>query len=156
DVETGDVHHVTPHEGAAEYATPAWLPDSSGFYAATNASGDVRSLARYDLAAAEWTRVLDSTWDLNCAIDTTGRTLLVHANEDAWSRLELRDPDTLALRREIELPGQGVVPWWPVSPVFSPDGSKVAFGYSTPRQPFEAYVYDLDADELTRLTGDGP
>jgi dipeptidyl aminopeptidase/acylaminoacyl peptidase len=156
DVETGDVRHVTPHEGAADYATPAWLPDSSGFYAATNASGDVRSLARYDLAATEWTEVLDSKWDLNCAIDATGRTLLVHANEDAWSRLELRDPETLALRGEIELPGQGVTPWWPTGPIFSPDGSKLAFGYSSPRQPFEAYLYDPDSDELTRLTGDGP
>ena len=156
DVESGDVHHVTPHEGAAEYATPAWLPDSSGFYAATNAFGDVRSLARYDVASAEWTELLDSSWDLNCAIDATGRTLLVHANEDGWSRLELRDPATLALRGEVELPGRGVVTWWPASPVFSPDGSKMAFGYSSPRQPFEAYVYDLDADELTRLTGDGP
>jgi len=156
DVETGDVRHVTPHEGAVEYGTPAWLPDSSGFYAATNAFGDVRSLARYDLASEKWTEVLDSSWDLDCVIDPTGRTLLVHANEDGWSRLELRDPVTLALRSDVELGDRGVVMSWPVNPVFSPDGSKLAFGYSTPRQPFEAYVYDLDADELTRLTGDGP
>ena len=156
DVETADVHHVTPHEGAAEYATPAWLPDSSGFYATTSAFGDVRSLARYDLATGEWIEVLDSSWDLDCAIDAAGRTLLVHANEDGWSRLELRDPATLALRSEIELPSRGVVMWWLAKPVFSPDGSKLAFAYSSPRQPFEAYVYDLDADELTRLTGDGP
>jgi len=156
EVETGDVQHITPHDGAAEYASPAWLPDSSGFYAATNVFGDVRSLARYDLASAQWTQVLDSSWDLNCAIDAAGRTLLVHANEDGWSRLELRDPTTLALRSEVELPGQGVTPWWPTGPVFSPDGSKLAFGYSSPRQPFEAYVYDLDTGEPTRLTGEGP
>jgi dipeptidyl aminopeptidase/acylaminoacyl peptidase len=156
DVESGEVRHVTPHEGAAEYATPAWLPDSSGFYAATNAFGDVASLARYDIASAEWLEVLDSTWDLRCVTDAKGGTLLVHANEDGWSRLELRDPVTLQLRRDIELPGQGVVPWWPVRPVLSPDGSKLAFAYSTPRQPFEAYVYDIEADVLTRLSGDGP
>jgi dipeptidyl aminopeptidase/acylaminoacyl peptidase len=157
DVETGDVVHATPHEDAAEYGTPAWLPDSSGFYATTNAYGDVRSLARYDLAAAEWTVVLESRWDLECAIDSAGRSLLVHANEDGWSRLELRDPATLELRTEISLPDRGVTPpWWLVTPVFSSDGSRLAFGFSTPRQPFDAYVYDVDSGDLNRLTGDGP
>jgi dipeptidyl aminopeptidase/acylaminoacyl peptidase len=157
EVETGHVRHATPHTGAAEYATPSWLPDSSGFYAATNELGDVRSLARYELASGEWTVVLESEWELECAVDAAGRNLLVHVNEDGWSRLELRDPVTLDLRGEVSPPERGVLPpAWLITPAFSRDGSKLAFAFSTPRQPFEAYVYDVDAGELTRLTGDGP
>src|SRR5581483_10887570 len=64
-VETGDVQLVTPHDGSAEYVTPTWLPDSSGLYAGTNAFGEMRSLARYELGSGAWEIVLDSEWDLD-------------------------------------------------------------------------------------------
>jgi dipeptidyl aminopeptidase/acylaminoacyl peptidase len=156
DVQSGEVVHATPHEGAAEYMTPSWLPDSSGLYAATNAFGDARSLARYDLSTGEWEVVLEASWDLECAVDEAGRTLLVVANEDGWSRLELRDPETLEVRAEVPLPDRGIVPSYPAPPVFSRDGSRLAFAFSSPREPLQAYCYDLDSGELQRLTGDGP
>jgi len=157
DVESGEIVHATPHEDAAEYHSPSWLPDSSGFYATTNEGRDVCCLARFDVAAGEWSVVLESEWDLECAIDAAGRSLLIHANEDGWSRLELRDPATLELRSEVALPSRGVLaPRWVVAPVFSSDGSRLAFSFSTPRQPFEAYVYDVDSGALNRLTGEGP
>ncbi|HZT84099.1 MAG TPA: S9 family peptidase [Gaiellaceae bacterium] len=152
DVEGGDVLHATPHEAEAEYVTPSWLPDSSGLVAATNAVGDARSLVRYDLGTGEWETVLESRWDLECAIDDAGRSLLVVANEDGWSRLELRDPATLELRAEVPLPGRGLV----AHPVFSRDGSRLAFAFSSAREPLQTHLYDLDAGDLRRLTGDGP
>jgi dipeptidyl aminopeptidase/acylaminoacyl peptidase len=155
EVGTGEVVHATPHEGAAAYLTPCWLPDSSGLLAATNAFGEMHSLARYDLASGEWRVVLESEWNLECAIDDAGRSLLVHANQDGWSRLELRDPETLEPRGEVPLPGRGVVLWWPPHPVFSRDGSRLAFAFSSPREPIQAHVYDIDPGELRRLTGDG-
>ncbi|HJQ51975.1 MAG TPA: S9 family peptidase [Gaiellaceae bacterium] len=156
DIETGEVVHATPHEGAAEFTSPSWLPGSSRFYAATNAFGDTSSLARYDLDTGEWEVVLESPWDLDCAADEAGRSLLVVANEDGWSRLELRDPETLELRGEVPLPGRGIVLDWPASPVFSSDGSQLAFAFSSPHEPLQVHCYDLDSGELRRLTGDGP
>jgi dipeptidyl aminopeptidase/acylaminoacyl peptidase len=156
EVETGEIVHATPHEDAAAYATPSWLPDSSRLYAATNAFGDSRSLARYDLETGEWEVVVDSPWDLSCAIDEAGRSLLVSSNEDGWSRLELRDPETLELRGEVPLPGRGIVLEWPAAPVFSRDGAQLAFAFSSPREPLQVHCYDLDSGELRRLTGEGP
>jgi dipeptidyl aminopeptidase/acylaminoacyl peptidase len=152
DAETGEVTPATPHEGAAEYATPCWLPDSSGLLAATNAFGETRNLARYDLASREWRVVLESSWDLECAVDEPGRSLLVNTNEEGWSHLELRDPETLELRGEVPLPGRGIA----ASPVFSRDGSRLAFAFSSPREPLQTFLYDLDSGELSRLTGEGP
>jgi dipeptidyl aminopeptidase/acylaminoacyl peptidase len=147
-VESGEVAHVTPHEGEAEYGAPAWLPDSSAFFAATSAGRDTLAIGRYDVAAGEWEVAVESRWDLDCAIDEAGRSLLVGANEDGYSRLELRDPRTLELRGEVPLPRRGVVE----HPAFSPDGLLLAFALSCPTEPDDVYVYDIDAGEVSRLT----
>ena len=48
-IETGEVVHVTPHEGQAEYLDPIWLPDSSGFLCATNEGRDTFAISLADL-----------------------------------------------------------------------------------------------------------
>ena len=150
--ETGEVVHATPHEGQAEYLRPVWLADSSGLLAATNEGRDTLAIGRYDLASARWEVVLDSRCDLSCAGDEDGMHLLVEANEDGYSRLELRDPATLAAREELPLPGRGVAEHF----VFSPNGSRLAFSFSTPTEPHQVYLYEPDSGEPPRkLTGLG-
>ena len=140
--------HATPHEGDAEYGRPAWLPDGTSFLAPTNAGRDTFAISRFDIATRSWSVVLESAWDLDCATDDVGRSVLVGINEDGYSKLELRDPLTLELREEVPLPRRGVVE----QPLFSRDGSLLAFGFSSPTEPFDVYVFDLDSHELTRLT----
>jgi len=152
DVESGEVVQATPHEGSANFGVPAWLPDSSGFFAATSEARDTHAIGRYDLHAAAWSVVCESHWDLDCLLDEAGRTLLVVANEDGYSRLELRDPETLELREEARLPGRGVAEHF----LFSPDGSRLAFAFSSPREPHQAYVLEPGASAARRLTGSGP
>jgi len=145
---TGEVVHATPHEREAEWYSTAWLPDSSGFFAATNDGRDTFAIARFDIASARWRTVVESEWDLDCVADEAGRSLLVVANEDGYARLALHDPVTGAQREEVPLPGRGVVE----HPIFSKDGSLLAFGFSRPTEPHDVWLYDLDARELTRLT----
>ena len=145
--ETGEVVHVTPHEGEAEYGAPAWLPDSSSFFAATSEGRDTLAIGRYDVAGATWETVLESPWDLDCVLDDVGRTLLVVANEDGRSRLEVRDARTLVVREDVRLP-HGVVE----EMTFSPDGSLLAVAFSCPTEPHDVYVYDVESRGLKRLT----
>jgi dipeptidyl aminopeptidase/acylaminoacyl peptidase len=152
DAESGEVVHATPHDGEAEYGVPVWLPDGLAFLAATSEGRDTRAIGRYDVSTGRWEVVLESRWDLACAGDDAGRSLLVEANEDGYSRLELRDPRSLRLREEIELPGGGVVE----HAVFSADGARLAFAFSSTREPHQLHLYDLDSRELRRLTGSGP
>ena len=135
-VEDGEVVHATPHEPPADFGTPQWLPGGDAFLAPTSAGRDTLAIGRYELATRAWTVVHESDWDLDCVLDDAGRTLLVHANEDGWSRLELRDPETLELREEVALPGRGVVE----HALFSEDGSRLAFAFSTPTEPHQVYV----------------
>jgi dipeptidyl aminopeptidase/acylaminoacyl peptidase len=139
-VETGDVEHATPHDGVAEYFSVQWLGERLAL--TTNEDRDTFAI----VIGGE--RVHESDWDLDVRIDDSGRNVLVIANEDGYARLALHDPVTHELRSEVPLPGRGVVE----HPVFSPDGTLLAFSFSSPVDPHDVYLYDVDAETLTRLT----
>jgi dipeptidyl aminopeptidase/acylaminoacyl peptidase len=140
DTQTFEVVHATPHDEPAEFYCPVWPVGS--LVLSTNAGRDTFAIV------ADGSVVYESHWDLECAADEAGRSLLVLANEDGYSRLSLLDPTTFAPRGDVPLPGRGVVEL----PVFSKDGRLLAFSYSSPVEPHDVYVYDLDARELTRVT----
>jgi dipeptidyl aminopeptidase/acylaminoacyl peptidase len=139
-VATGEAEHVTPHRGAAEYFSVQWLDDE--LVLATNEGRDTFAITVGGKLVAE------SDWDLDCCVDTAGRSLLIAANEDGYSTLALHDPRTYELRCEVPLPGRGVVE----HPVFSPDGLLLAYSFSSPVEPHDVYLYDVVAETLTRLT----
>jgi dipeptidyl aminopeptidase/acylaminoacyl peptidase len=136
-VESGETVHITPHDGAAEYVAPVWSADGSGLFAGTNAERDTLAVARYDLAASAWAIVHESEWDLQCHGDEDGRHLLVEANEDGYSRID-----------GLPLPADGVAEHF----AFSPDGGRVAFGFSTTTEPSQVWIHDFESGESRKLT----
>jgi dipeptidyl aminopeptidase/acylaminoacyl peptidase len=148
DLETGESVHVAPEEEDAAFDVPVWLPGGDAFLFATSSGRDTIGIARYELATGAWRYVLEGPWDLRCRLDRAGRTLVVAANEEGSTRLELRDPETLELRRGLELPGRGVVE----STVLSRDGRRLAYGFSSPRIPWSVWLADTETGETRRLT----
>ena len=135
-IESGEVVHVTPHEGQTEYLEPVWLPDSSGFLCATNDGRDTFAISLYTLAGG-WEVVHEADWDLECFGDDAGRHMLVVANEDGYSRVD-----------GLSLPGDGVAEHF----VFSPDGTRVTFAFSTPTEPNQVWVHDFGSGSARKLT----
>jgi dipeptidyl aminopeptidase/acylaminoacyl peptidase len=131
DVETGEVTHLTPHDDAAEFYAPFWHDGRLGF--SSNEGRDTFALV------TEGDVVYESRWDAVGVADDAGRRLLVVENADGYSRLLLDGA-------EVPLPGPGVVE----HAVFSPDGSLLAFAFSSPVEPYDVYVYDGSVVE--RLT----
>jgi dipeptidyl aminopeptidase/acylaminoacyl peptidase len=134
DVATGEVKLLTPHEPPAEFTSPVWT--RQGIALATNEGRDTFAVV------CEGRPLYESEWDVDLVGDEAGETLLVVENVDGYSRLQIVDGD------EVPLPGRGVVE----HPVFSPDGSKLAFGFSSPVEPHDVYVYDLSTRSLERWT----
>ena len=134
DRETGEVTLLTPHDEPAEFMSPVWTDD--GVAVATNQGRDTFAIVR------DGESLYESAWDVELAADDAGRVLLAVENADGYSRLQIIGGG------EIPLPGRGVVD----HPVFSPDGSKLAFAFSSPVEPNDVYAYDLASGSLERLT----
>jgi dipeptidyl aminopeptidase/acylaminoacyl peptidase len=147
DIETGDVDHVCPHEEEAVIGMPSWLPDSSGFFFSTDMERDFIAVARYDTAGRTWERIVERDWDLGCSIDWAGRHLVITTNEEGYTRRDLHDATTLAHIRELPLPHRGSA-----GASFSKDGRYIGFTFMSPVESGDAYVYDIAADAVSRLT----
>ncbi len=154
DMETGEAIHASPHEGDAYFSGPVWLGDSSGFYFTTDDGRDVAALARYDISTRSWSYVREFEWEAACYGDAAGRHLLVATNEDGYSRSELFEAATLTSLGEVPVPGPGVGHGAVRvhDPVFSTDGSKLGFTWTSGARIPEAWVYDIDSRELRRVT----
>jgi dipeptidyl aminopeptidase/acylaminoacyl peptidase len=92
--------------------------------------------------------VSDARGDCGCAIDWTGRHLLVTCNADGITRAELRDPDDLTKIVDIPLPGAGVAGPF----VFSKDGRWLAYGFSSATIPGDVWRYSTVTGATERLT----
>ncbi len=141
------VVELAPHEDSATVGTPSWLPDSSVFYLATDVGREFTGIAR-GTPDGRWEYVVEKEWSSGCAVDWAGRHLLVVWNEDGISRAELRDPATLEVTSPVPLPGDGVADGYR----FSRDGRYLAFSYTSPLVPGDAWRYDTDTGALERLT----
>ncbi len=148
DVSTGEHTYVSGIEGAAYYGPPSWLPDSSGFYFATDAGAEYRGLARYEIATGVWQFAVERDLDLRGSLDPTGRLLALAVNRDGATILELVDAASSTSVRKIPLPGDGQVGFT----VFSADGSLLAFHFTSDTEPGEVWIHDVEHDETRRLT----
>ncbi|MEX0869749.1 MAG: alpha/beta fold hydrolase [Nitriliruptoraceae bacterium] len=141
------VIEVAPHTGSATVGAPSWLDDGSAYFFASDVGHEFTGICRATPHGPA-TRVIDTGWPTGCAIDWSGRNLLVTSNEGGWSRLRVHDPHTLAQRGEITLPGAGVV----TSYRLRRDGRAMLLGFSSPSIPGDTWFVDLETGVSTRTT----
>lgn len=147
DLESGDVEHLTPHEGNVFHGTPRWLPDESAFFITMDKDLEFRSLSRYSLENKKFEYVLKPNWDINgLAIQREGKYLAISLNEDGYSKLIIHDPYTLKML-PYKLPSgeiQGVF--------FSKDGKYMTFSLGDSQRSLNIYVTDMMTGMSRQLT----
>lgn len=143
----GRAVELAPHDTAATVGAPCWLPDGSAFFFATDVGRDFVGIAR-GTPDGSWEYVVEHGWDAGCAVDWSGRHLLVAWNEGGVSQVELRDPATLEVTQRVPLPGAGVVG----DLRFTRDGRHLSFGFTSSLVPGDAWRYDTSTGESSRLT----
>jgi dipeptidyl aminopeptidase/acylaminoacyl peptidase len=150
---TRAVTELTPYDAHNDYAAVAWLPDSSGFLASTDADRDRMALRGYDLATASWRDVLvDEERELAGWPSPDGEHLLVASAIDGEVSLavhRLKDGSVIA---PLPLPDGGcaALSMSTPDPIWSADGSFAAITYNSPVLPPTVYRY-LPIGELTAV-----
>lgn len=147
DLTTMDRLIIAPHQEPGSVGPPSWLPDSSGFFFASDIDKEFEAIARFDLHAGDWKYVLEDEWDLSCKIDWLGSKLLVTKNQHGFTALEVFDPSTLISLGAVELPHRGLS-----AGTISKDGRLYAYTFTSPVEPGDVWMYDFESSAHQRLT----
>jgi dipeptidyl aminopeptidase/acylaminoacyl peptidase len=147
---TGKQRRLTPHEGDAQYESPAWSADGKRVYCASTASGrDRTALAEIDVETGKLTYL-----EPNLEHEVEGVTaspgggwLAYLVNNDGRSELRLRDLKTGKTNPVGGLP-LGVVSGLE----FSRDDGKLALAFDGPRHNLDVWVVDLKTLAARQLT----
>jgi dipeptidyl aminopeptidase/acylaminoacyl peptidase len=148
DVQTGEIRHVSPHEGDVQYTPQAFSPDGKYLYYTTDEGSEFAWLARYDLATGKRDTVERPSWDVDFAyFSKHGKYLVAGINADARTEIQVYEAATL---RRVALPS---VPVGEIGGVqISASERWLAFYVNGSRAPSNLYVLDLGTGKLRRLT----
>ena len=145
---TGEMRHMTPHEGEVAHGAQAVSPDGTGLYITTDEGGEFAYLARIDLESGEREPVLQPGWDVRYAyFSKPGNYLVVGINEDARTRIRMFEYPSMEEMSLPDLAGLDITTVY-----MSRDETRLAFYASTPRTPSNLYVAGLGEDQPERLT----
>jgi dipeptidyl aminopeptidase/acylaminoacyl peptidase len=141
------VVELATHDDSAHVGTPSWLPDSSAFFFSTDVGREFIGIAR-GAPDGTWEYAIEPGWDSGCAVDWSGRHLLVATNEDGISKARLHDPTTLEVVADVPLPGTGVAGGYRMTR----DGRYLTFSFSSGTVPGDTWRYDTDTGACDRVT----
>jgi dipeptidyl aminopeptidase/acylaminoacyl peptidase len=140
DLKSGEIKHITQHQGVAQYSAQEFDPDSRELLMTSNDGGEFTRVVAYDLASGKTREVEKADWDVVYSYySRDGRHRVTGINADASIALRLyRDGKPIALPK---LPGgevRGVA--------FSRSGKRMAFYVNGDRSPSNLFVADVGAN----------
>ncbi|MEM7729139.1 MAG: S9 family peptidase [Pseudomonadota bacterium] len=139
---------ITEHEGNIAHSAYGFSADNRTLYYATNEGGEFTRAVRYDLASGAKTDAFSADWDVSYYGESpSGRYAISVINEDAASKLEIRDRETGRLVGH-SLQGVGQVR----NVRFNEDETAFAFLLVGDRSPSNIHIADLETGEQTVLT----
>ena len=149
DIATGQVTRIRESATPVAYGGGQFTRDGGSIITTSDEGGEAMRLVEINLADGAVTPLTEaSNWDVdNFDLSKDGRVLAWSTNEDGYSKVHVRDFITRRALPQPELP-DGVLG----ALEFSPDGSKLAIGLSTPSSSGDVWSWDVKGGELTRWT----
>ena len=148
DMGTGEIKHLSQHEGNVQYYPQTFSPDGKYLYFTTDEGGEFTWLARYNLATGQRDTVERPQWDVDFAyFSKLGKYLVVGINADARTEIRIYEAAT---HRLVPLPA---VPVGEINGVqISANEQWMALYVNGSRSPSNLYLLELGTGKLKQLT----
>jgi dipeptidyl aminopeptidase/acylaminoacyl peptidase len=146
--DSGQMKHISPHEGQADYSPEDFDPDSRYLYYTTNDGGEFMRVRRYELATGQHEDVEKADWDVAFTqFSHRGAYRVTAVNEDGRTALHIVDTKT---GRPLPLPA---LPAGDITSVTIARGEgRLAFYVNGDRAPSNLYVWTIGEGQPRRLT----
>ncbi len=144
---TGEIDHITPHEGDVLHENLRWLPDEKSFFLLKDEGREFMGVSTYTFATKKFEYVVTQDWDIDSiAIDNESKRMVLIVNEDGYRRGMLYSPTTFR-----ELPC--MLPVGNISATtFSQDGSQLVFTIGDSTHTTDVWVMNLESGVFRQLT----
>jgi dipeptidyl aminopeptidase/acylaminoacyl peptidase len=152
DLGSGDLTHLTPHEGEIRYYSANWGPDGEALYLVTDLDADTLYLARLDVESGDLETVVEGgQWNVDgVSLDKDSGRLAYSRNVDGYTELtvgKLDGPTEVETFPSPDLPGglSGGVSW-------SDDAERFAVTATGRAANTNVYVVETETGEAERWT----
>lgn len=152
DLTNGMARQLLTSEEAVRFTAAYYTADGRALYLITDLDADFLYIARLDLDTGTLERLVAPEWDCDeMALAPDGQSLAYTVNVEGAHHIYLYDLVTGATRTATGIAEQaGVVRGDQL--VFSPDGRRIAFAFTTATQAADIYVWDLIKDTVYPVT----
>ncbi|MDP3403580.1 MAG: alpha/beta fold hydrolase [Brevundimonas sp.] len=149
DLASGRATRIRESATPVAYSGGEFTRDGRSIITTSDEGGEALRLVQIALDDGGLTPLTEaSIWDVdNFDLSDDGRLLAWSTNEDGYSKVAVRDFVTRRALPQPDLPA-GVLG----ALQFSPDGSRLAIGLSTPSSSGDVWSWDVTGGELTRWT----
>jgi dipeptidyl aminopeptidase/acylaminoacyl peptidase len=150
-IDSGELTHLTPHEGNVRFQSTSWSPDGTGIYLVTDDRADTLYLARLDIETGDLSVVEQGgEWNIDgVAIDEESERIVYSRNVDGYTELTVGD---LSGTEISEFPAPDLPDGVAGGVSFSPDGERFAVSATGDTENTNVYVVTIETGDVERWT----
>ena len=148
DLQTGEIKHISEHEGDATYSPADFTLDDQYLYYLTNEGSEFNYVATYHMETGDKEVFFKSDWDVSYAyFSFNGKYQVIGINEDAKNVVKVMIAET---GEAVQMPDFGNRDISGVSISRSEELIRLAAG--SPTSPGDLYMHTFGEDGFVRLT----
>ncbi|ADJ16127.1 S9 family peptidase [Halalkalicoccus jeotgali] len=150
DIDSGELTHLTPHEGRVRFQSPSWGPDG-GIYLVTDEGADTLYLARLDAETGDLSVIeRGGEWNVDgVALDEESERVVYSRNVDGYTELTV---GALSGSGIEELPTPDLPKGIAGGVSFGPEGERFAVSATGDTHTTNVYVVECETGETERWT----
>lgn len=154
DMQTGESRDIHPQGTFAQYGSPAWKSDSSGFYFTCDEGDEFLYVGYYDVASEKCSHVYHTDHDVTrVALSSDDRYLAMVVSTDGYGTFRVLDTYTGTFVQIPPAPRGFLYTYAGMQ--WSPEGHQLLFTFSSGSHPTGLWVLDLDENRVYALTDSG-